>query len=163
MAQSPRYSPFMRTMTVRYSNDRLALKVINGRTVFRLPHGRFLAAIADPNGNGDAAIIALESDNDEMECAHRADRMAERYAESERQYREESDARMQYEETLPERLQYNRRQVLTVIKAIKSGEHDDAAHYRWLEELLSQRAEYHLARRELLANYGKTDGWATGY
>lgn len=32
MAQSPRYSQFMRTMTVRYSNDQLALKVINGRT-----------------------------------------------------------------------------------------------------------------------------------
>ena len=75
--------------------------------VLSLSHGRFLAGIADPHNFDDKGMTGpcvietgeiFSGEDAQTEAAHRADNIAKLYAEREREYQEQENARIAAEE-----------------------------------------------------------------
>lgn len=67
--------------------------------VLRLPHGRLVPAVEDPN-NPDCYIVCFGDATEDMrDVIRRADNMAKRYAEAERDYRTRDRAEMALSDT----------------------------------------------------------------
>lgn len=69
--------------------------------VFMLPHGRYIPATLDPWGNGASLDFSDIKDN-AMDAVYAADRLAERYAEVEREYQRVESAKMRVEDITAE-------------------------------------------------------------
>lgn len=69
--------------------------------VFMLPHGRYVPATLDPWGNGASLDFSGIKDN-AMDAVYAADRLAEMYAEKEREYRRVESAKMRIEDITAE-------------------------------------------------------------
>lgn len=92
-----------------FTIDECADELAHG-VVYLLPHGRFLACIADPcqsnkDGTGPAIVETDRNGNpciyeDKEEAARAADQFAELYAEAERAYQEQERKRTALEESI---------------------------------------------------------------
>jgi hypothetical protein len=93
--------------------------------VYKLPHGRYLAGIVTSYDEGRGAILSREiytADNDEdaqFEAALAADKLAEIYAENERDYRRISQARSRWEDIATE-IKETRRELLKFLRECKA-------------------------------------------
>ncbi|WP_316228706.1 hypothetical protein [Bradyrhizobium sp. SZCCHNR1045] len=89
--------------------------------VFRMPsrNGRALlvAGIADPYNDGPA-IVSFEITDDEITAALWADQLADRYAETEREYQRVTSARIRFDE-LADRVSGERKQCRALIAELK--------------------------------------------
>lgn len=87
--------------------------------VYRLPHGRFIAAVADPFNDGPAMLYLGEVFTDETEAARTADSIAETYAEEVREHDAKENERMREEEEAREaqaRAEWEARDVVTEVR-----------------------------------------------
>lgn len=112
----------------------------------------YVAGFADPNNDG-AALIDFEPFYDEIEAAYRADETARIHAGHEREYQEKWQAAQRVRDLL-EDICDARREHTALIRAIWTGERDDAIGARLREDC---REAVRKARREIadtLAVYG---------
>jgi hypothetical protein len=79
---------------------------------------RFVAGIFDPINEGAALLIVDTVADDEIAAAHRADQLAERFAEREREYQRVSSARFRYDE-LTDDITARRKECLALIRELK--------------------------------------------
>lgn len=124
--------------------------------VYLLPHGRFTAGVADPfnsdkDGHGPCIFDVDERGNltlydDEQEAARAADRLAELYAESEREH----DARFQRERQLEEQrddarreLESKRDDVRALLAEIRESRLSPGLCERLREQFKRERARMH--------------------
>lgn len=107
-----------------FIDDEFQDEVMRG-VVYRLPRGGFAYGYADPH-NDDCALLCFDCDAESAEQAARyADQFAKRYAEQEREYQAKWNARRIIEECR-ERICDARRRHTALVRAIWTGEGDDA-------------------------------------
>jgi hypothetical protein len=137
--------------------------------VYRLPSRkgvlRLVAGYADPFNDGPACLDFSETFDDEREAAWRADRIAERMAETEREYQATTSARLEHDE-LAETIAATRRDALALIREIKSGKEHlcdapriVAALRDRLASMLDEIRESRERRAELASDFDHLPAW----
>jgi hypothetical protein len=107
----------------------------------------YFAAVFDPYNTGSGVVDFADEHETPEEAARAAHGLAERYAESEREYQEKADAYARARESLPEDIQYLRRAHTRAISQ------DDATGARTREELRERVSRAVSEIRELERNY----------
>jgi hypothetical protein len=151
-----------------YLEDDYSGEVARG-VVFQLPAHkgkcRYLSAIADPHNDGPA-ILSLGLFDELSEAARNADQLAERYAETERDYNRAWQAGQRYSE-LGADIAEHRSDCLALIREIKA---QGAAFGPAICSTLRAHVESHLRdigkarskRAELVSEYGNCDAFNDG-
>jgi hypothetical protein len=125
---------------------------------------RFLAGMEDPF-NGKAALIAVDTFyDDRLEAAQAADRIAEVYAEEERDYRRASHAKLQYDEKDDEVAAIRRRLLGTFHaegRAARASYTPElmAVFRGYVTDALEQITQLRKERVELKAEFHREQGW----
>lgn len=125
---------------------------------------RYVAGYGDPNNEGAARLDMTSITDDKTEAAYRADRVAERDAESEREYQEAADAGQYYLE-LAEEAAEARKAALAILAEAKRARALGTfpalreAVCRKLRDYLDDRTEAYDKRDQLLADWGRTPGF----
>lgn len=135
--------------------------------VFTLPHRRgFVAGVADPYNKGPAALDVTTIFDDADDAARYADRLAETYAENERDYNEASNAWFRACESIPDEIKTCRRKVLAFLKEVRGikrslcGNPEIIATIRdAIERSLAVIAELRAERDNLESCYNRAKGW----
>jgi len=149
-------------------DDERGCDVMRG-VVYQLParrgKKRFVYGYADPYDDG--AVLCFDVVEDASRAAHLADDFAERSAERERAWRRASDARHEYE-NLKTEIQEARERVLSLGRELRRLARDGVSVPSLREAARGKMgALYHRIqnarkrRAELLADFGRSDGWAS--
>lgn len=137
--------------------------------VYQLParNGKtqYLYGYADTWSGANGACLSLDIADDKEDAARWADGIAERFAESEREYREAGSARMQFDD-LGAEISAARKSCLALIREFKANRvtFGDMPEIRKTvcAHVESYRSDIEKARDErekLESNYGRHDGW----
>lgn len=150
-----------------YLDDEGDSREVARGVVYRLParagQERFMYGVADPFSDGPA-IVAVDLVADKDNAARWADQLAERYAESERDYRRVNNAGVRYRE-LEDEISQTRRVLLLLLSTRRTGDMALGGDNLILMEVKKGRREIKKMRRErarLFSDYGMLPAFNEG-
>jgi hypothetical protein len=151
-----------------YTNEDFQDEVYRG-AVYQLPASkgetRFVYGYADPN-NEDCALVCFDTQSDKAEAARDADRMAEIFAEAQRDWAQAANAGNEYLE-LANEIKSKRKEALAIAGEIRAARKTAVlapticgVARRKVLSLYQSIQEDRAKRKELLSNYGRLPGFA---